>query len=148
MSERLEKLGYSFNDSGILIDKNKKKFVFTTQKEYEILGEAITEYVYEILENTFNFNKLYFDDSNIEESSFIYASKNYKNCSEIVIFINGSGVVRAGQWARSIIINENINLGTQFEYYKKLLVNDRGILVFNTNDNTSKNGNIKMVIFF
>lgn len=144
MSKKLEELGYSFNNSGILVDKNNEKFVFTTQKDYEVLGEAITDYVYEILEKEFNFNKLYFDDNNIEESSFIYASQNYTNSSEIIIFINGSGVVRAGQWARSIIINENINMGTQFEYYKKLLTNDRSVIIFNTNDNTLKSGKMKM----
>uniref|UniRef100_A0A0K0F7I3 UPF0528 protein (inferred by orthology to a C. elegans protein) n=1 Tax=Strongyloides venezuelensis TaxID=75913 RepID=A0A0K0F7I3_STRVS len=143
MSQELDFLGYSFNDSGILVNKDNKKFVFTTQKEYEILGEAITEYIYEILEKKFNLQKLYFDEDNTEESSFIYASQNYNDCSEIVIFINGSGVVRAGQWARSIIINENIHMGTQFEYYEKLSSNNRGIVVFNTNDNISKKGSTK-----
>ena len=38
--------------------------------------------------------------------SFVFISKDLEHKSNIVLMIHGSGVVRAGQWARRLIINE------------------------------------------
>ena len=38
--------------------------------------------------------------------SFVFISKNLEHKNNIVLMIHGSGVVRAGQWARRLIINE------------------------------------------
>ena len=47
-----------------------------------------------------------------EPKSFIFCSPEIRNKKRIVILIHGSGVVRAGQWARRLIINEVRSLGT------------------------------------
>lgn len=49
-------------------------------------------------------------------------------------------MVRAGQWARSLIINQSINHGTQIPYIRKAKELGYDVLVLNTNDNT-RNGN-------
>ena len=41
-----------------------------------------------------------------DPKSFIFASPEIRTKKRIVILIHGSGVVRAGQWARRLIINE------------------------------------------
>lgn len=38
------------------------------------------------------------------------------NPEKIMLLIEGSGVVRAGQWARRLIINEDLNSGTQIPF--------------------------------
>ena len=43
------------------------------------------------------------------QKSFIFCSPELNSKSKIVVLIHGSGVVRAGQWARRLIINEVID---------------------------------------
>ncbi|KAF6038484.1 FAM172A [Bugula neritina] len=49
--------------------------------------------------------------------------------------MQGSGVVRAGQWSRRLLLNDSIDKGTQLPYIRKGLANGWGIIVMNPNDN-------------
>jgi pimeloyl-ACP methyl ester carboxylesterase len=55
------------------------------------------------------------------------------------VLIHGSGAVRAGIWARSLLINASLNEGSQLPYIERALRSGYGVLVLNTNDNT-RNG--------
>lgn len=52
-----------------------------------------------------------------------------------MILIHGSGVVRAGQWARSLIINQSVDHGTMLPYIKKARDLGYEVLITNGNDN-------------
>ena len=56
--------------------------------------------------------------------------------SKVVVMIHGSGVVRAGQWARRLIINEDLQKGTMLPYIKYIQDQGWGVAVLNTNHNT------------
>lgn len=43
------------------------------------------------------------------------------NPDKLMVLIHGSGVVRAGQWARRLIINEDLDSGTQIPYIKRAI---------------------------
>lgn len=43
------------------------------------------------------------------------------NPQKLMVLIHGSGVVRAGQWARRLIINEDLDSGTQIPFIKRAL---------------------------
>jgi len=45
----------------------------------------------------------------------------------------GSGVVRAGQWARSLILNDNIKTGSILPYLDLAARENWGVVVFNPN---------------
>lgn len=110
------------------------------QKRYEALGDVITEYVYELLEKN-GLHKIYIP-TNIPESdaTFVFSTKrDLTNVKKLIILIHGSGVVRAGQWARRLIMNESINHGTQIPYIKEAKKLGYEVLVLNTNDN-ERNG--------
>ena len=49
--------------------------------------------------------------------------------------IHGSGVVRAGQWARKLIINEDTSKGTMLPYINHITQQGWGVAVLNTNHN-------------
>jgi hypothetical protein len=51
-----------------------------------------------------------------------------------LVLINGSGAVKAGQWARSIIINDNLYPGSMLPYLKWATENDFDVLAMNTNE--------------
>lgn len=70
------------------------------QAHYEELGDAITNYVYHLLETQVNLTMLSVPKDSID-GTFVFVSKDYDVKNTLMILIHGSGAVRAGQWARS-----------------------------------------------
>uniref|UniRef100_A0A2K6MMA1 Arb2 domain-containing protein n=1 Tax=Rhinopithecus bieti TaxID=61621 RepID=A0A2K6MMA1_RHIBE len=128
--DTLEGFEYAFNEKGQLRHiKTGEPFVFNyredlhrwNQKRYEALGEVCHIYY-------FNF----VDATESEPKSFIFMSEDaLTNPQKLMVLIHGSGVVRAGQWARRLIINEDLDSGTQIPFIKRAvaafsLVSKRG----------------------
>ncbi|XP_055954240.1 cotranscriptional regulator FAM172A homolog [Argiope bruennichi] len=141
-----EGFGYKFNEFGQLrhittgepFEFNvKKDDQVYNQKRYEALGELVTDYVYDLLEKEGGLKKMTIplDALEDEPTTFIFHSDDAFTNEKIVILIHGSGVVRAGQWARRLIINDSLNSGTQLPYIKRAKGLGYGIIVLNTNDN-------------
>nr|XP_026498204.1 FAM172 family protein homolog CG10038 [Vanessa tameamea] len=142
-------LGYAFNTDGQLRKVNNngepgdESFQFNIsndhqecQAHYEVLGAAVTEHVYHLLETQENLIKLPVPKGTTEEDgTFIFVSKDYDKKDVLMVLIHGSGVVRAGQWARSLIINDCIQTGTQIPYIRQAQARGYGIMVLNSNDN-------------
>uniref|UniRef100_A0A3B5MDE7 ARB2 cotranscriptional regulator A n=1 Tax=Xiphophorus couchianus TaxID=32473 RepID=A0A3B5MDE7_9TELE len=129
----LEEFEYAFNENGQLRHiQTGEPFVFNAredlhrwnQKRYEALGEIITKYVYELLEKKCNLTKTFLpvDATDDEPRSFIYLSTDaLTNPNKLLVLIQGSGVVRAGQWARRLIINQDLDSGTQIPFIMKAM---------------------------
>lgn len=144
----LDRLGYFFDDENVLRTKSdNEKFKFTTQEAYEDLGEAVEEEVYRLLEKRCNLNRIPLKPENSdvsdEDVSFVFLSKNYKNAKKMLVLMHGSGVVRAGQWARRLIINENLECGTQIPFIERAQANGWAVLVLNTNLNETQEEDLK-----
>ncbi|XP_018120162.1 cotranscriptional regulator FAM172A homolog isoform X2 [Xenopus laevis] len=145
--DTLEGFNYAFNELGQLRHiQTGDPFVFNyredlhrwNQKRYEALGEIITKHVYELLEKECNLEKVYLpvDATDNEPKSFIFMSKDaMKNPDKMLVLIHGSGVVRAGQWARRLIINEDLNSGSQIPYIKRAMKEGYAVIVLNPNEN-------------
>jgi len=130
----LADFGYAFNEQGELRDvKSAKPFTFVDQEHYEALGEVITDEVYKLLEDKAGLEKQYLDNN---KNSFIFVTPDYSDKDSLLCLIHGSGVVRAGQWARKLIINNDINKGTQLPYIEEAKKLGLGVVVFNTNQNS------------
>ncbi|XP_015668759.1 putative protein FAM172B [Protobothrops mucrosquamatus] len=141
-----EKLKYDFNKNGELkhVDTNEP-FVFNYQKSYkdnhkryQILGQLVTQYVYELLEKTFSLQKIhiptYVADSKI--CSFFFMSENaLKNSSTLLVLLQDQGSFRAGQWAQTTIIHEGLQHGSQIPFITMALQYSWGVIVLNPNDN-------------
>lgn len=105
------------------------------QARYEALGELITDNVYQMLLDA-GLHKIYLSSDESPESSFVFGTKkDFKNTKKLMILIHGSGVVRAGQWSRSLIINHSTDHGTQIPYIKRAISLGYEVLVTNTNHN-------------
>ncbi|KAJ7422567.1 hypothetical protein BTVI_13673 [Pitangus sulphuratus] len=62
------------------------------------------------------------DATESEPKSFIFMSEDALiNPDKLLVLIHGNGVVRAGQWARRLIINEDLDSGTQIPYIKRAI---------------------------
>jgi len=147
VSTTLEDFGYAFNDAGQLRQfKNNEitdlPFEFKAgstrsqnEAQFNTLGEIITDHVYQMLLDI-GLHKIYLPSPHTENSSFVFGTKtSFKDTKKLLILIHGSGVVRAGQWSRSLIIEQSIEHGTQIPYIKRAMQLGYDVLVTNTNNN-------------
>lgn len=111
------------------------------QRRYEALGDVITEHVYELLEQA-GLQRIQVP-ANVpagQATTFVFSNRHdVHNSRKLLVLINGSGAVRAGQWARSLIINMSLDHGSQLPYIRRALSLGYDILILNTNDN-ARNG--------
>ncbi|ELU03974.1 hypothetical protein CAPTEDRAFT_148827 [Capitella teleta] len=149
--DSLEGFNLAFNEDGELRDTDTKEaFVFKVkennsynQKRYEHIGELITEYVYSLLETETKLKRIYLPEDAAEDEprSFVFASEDaLTNPDRLMLLIHGSGVVRAGQWARRLIMNNSLDNGTQLPYIKRAVKEGYGVIVTNTNFNQDPQG--------
>ncbi|KAG1681980.1 Protein FAM172A [Nymphon striatum] len=143
----LEEFDYKFNNKGELLSiSTNEPFIFNVrdgdhdynQQRYEKLGDIITDYVYDALENDLQLTKVNVpvDATENEPHSFFFMTDDaLTNKEKLLILVHGSGVVRAGQWSRRLIINDCLDSGTQFPFIKRARDEDYGVIVLNTNDN-------------
>ncbi|XP_053947912.1 FAM172 family protein homolog CG10038 isoform X1 [Anastrepha ludens] len=148
--KKLREFGYAFNAAGQLrkIDEatgepGEEPFKFTisddhakNQAHYEQLADLIPEIVYDLLEQN-GLSRIYVpDDVPQEQATFIFTKpEKLLEPKKLIVLIHGSGYVRAGQWARSLIINNSLDHGTQIPYIKRAESLGYDIVVTNTNDN-------------
>ncbi|XP_048788020.1 cotranscriptional regulator FAM172A isoform X2 [Lagopus muta] len=100
--------------------------------------QIITKHVYGLLEKECHLKKITLpvDAAENEPKSFIFMSEDaLTNPDKLLVLIHGNGVVRAGQWARRLIINEDLDSGTQIPYIKKAIEEGYGVIVLNPNEN-------------
>ncbi|XP_062125039.1 FAM172 family protein homolog CG10038 isoform X2 [Drosophila sulfurigaster albostrigata] len=147
---RLREFGYGFTEDGKLhkIDPatgepGEEPFVFqisedaaVNREHYDKLANQIPEIVYELLEKN-GLQKTYLPlGMPIERSTFVFTQPQpISKSKKLLVLINGSGYVLAGQWARKLIINNSLDHGTQLPYIKRAQQLGYDILVTNTNDN-------------
>ena len=129
---------------------------FPSQQEYEEFGSAIEEYVFWILKNQYKMTEIRIDEDtennndnddndDDDESSkskkkkptkkskknkianaTIFLSPEYGEKETLLLLIPGSGAVRAGQWARSICINDNLAAGCMYPFIAEAYKRDWG----------------------
>merc|ERR1712154_236686 len=65
-----------------------------------------------------------------------YLSPNYGEKQTLLLLIPGSGAVRAGQWARSICINDNLAAGCMYPFIAEAYKRNWGVVLFDPNGRT------------
>ncbi|XP_047502812.1 cotranscriptional regulator FAM172A-like, partial [Penaeus chinensis] len=143
--DTLDGFGYRFQDGKLRNIETGRPFEFVVregdqaynQKHYEALGEMVTEEVYKLLETECDLKRAEVPRNCKEDEpqTFIFASEDVMTNEKLMVLIHGSGVVRAGQWARRLIINDSLDSGTQIPYIKRAMKDGYAVLVMNTNDN-------------
>lgn len=99
---QLRKLGANGEPSDQSFQFNVSDNHQECQQHYEELGDAVTDHIYNLLLTREHLIKLPVPEGASEANgSFIFVSKDYDKKDQLLILIHGSGVVRAGQWARS-----------------------------------------------
>mmetsp|Transcript_29758 Transcript_29758/g.33186 ORF Transcript_29758/g.33186 Transcript_29758/m.33186 type:complete len:398 (+) Transcript_29758:81-1274(+) len=126
-----------------LVDmKSNGKFKFIDQEHYEAISEMVKNYIQEVMAKDFD---LQVHNLPLEEDYPegypkvpIFVSKNYDTADKLLLLIQGLGQVRAGQWARSLCINEDLSKGSILPYLVEARSRGYAIIVFNPNKNEGR----------
>ena len=144
LNELEQEIDYKYNEKGELIHKiTGKKVGRLGQLEYELVGCYVEKYIEHFLIHTFNLTTLYVPNNN--STDFTKRDENQAQCKilttndfpinpKCLIIIQGAGPVRLGQWARSICINDNLNLGSMIPYVEKAIQNKFSVIILNPNE--------------
>lgn len=128
-----------FADNGELcqLDYNdritKQPFQFDNQQRYDAIGVVLDEIVYDLLET----EKLVpvFLGPDPYQSGFVYCTQpDLNQVNKLLILIQGDSNIRAGQWARQLIMNISLEMGTQVSSIKEARALGYDVLIMNPND--------------
>ncbi|CAG9318963.1 unnamed protein product [Blepharisma stoltei] len=135
-----KKFGYYYNDDGCLRSvEGDNPFKFVDQKHYEALGDVIEKYIQERLVSYYNLDEVKIPlpehDPGTNKCN-IFATKDWRsNEDKALILIQGAGAVRAGQWARSVCINDSLKTGTVFPFLEEAAKDGYSVIILNPNYN-------------
>ncbi|XP_071260191.1 cotranscriptional regulator ARB2A homolog [Salvelinus alpinus] len=146
----LEEFEYTFNEQGQLRHTTTgEAFVFNAredlhrwnQKRYEALGEVLIIFLYSLIHSGCLLKNIAIvwipvDVTEEEPRSFIYLTAGaMSNPAKLLMLIQGDGVVQPCQWARHLIINQDLNSGTQIPFINRAKEEGYGVMVLNPNEN-------------
>jgi hypothetical protein len=144
----LADLGYSFNvDDQLRSIDTQEPFAFVNQAHYEALGDALLiELQEKLVGDEADMVKLDLPlerpvegmatnmDENVERRSYIYHSKDFfTNTEKCMVLLQGTGAVRAGQWARNLCINDSLNTGSVLPFLAQAKKRGYSTIVLNPN---------------
>ena len=158
LNELEAEINYKYNEKGELLHKVTGQKVGKLEKEeYELIGNYVEKYVEQFLIQKFNLITLYVpnetsnDFSKRDESQAqckILTTQDFPTNPKCLIIIQGAGPVRLGQWARSLCINDNLNIGTMLPYIENAIKNNMSVIIFNPNQKTDFMDDTKPIKLF
>merc|ERR1712228_647734 len=82
-------------------------------------------------------NKSQIEENKIAKSR-VYFSPKFGEKETLLLLVPGPGAVRAGQWARSICINDNLAAGCMYPFIADAYSKNWGVVLFDPNGRTEK----------
>jgi hypothetical protein len=147
--KRLSDFHYEYRAGKLVNVTTGKPFHWVNQIHYDVLGDIIVRHVQDLMVKDYGLKEILLPlpkaSSNEEGSpskkpyngpyNNIFVTPDWDTCEKLMLLIQGSGAVRAGQWARALCINETLDLGTILPYLDKCKTLGYGVIVFNPNLN-------------
>jgi hypothetical protein len=136
----LKDFGYGYNENGEFRNlETGEPFHYITETHYEALGDFIVKEIQDMMVKDYDLVEKNLPEGNEYKNSpkvNIFMSKDALTCEKLMFIVQGSGAVRAGQWARSLCLNDKLSTGAILEYIKQAKSEGYGIIVFNPNLNS------------
>mmetsp|Transcript_19930 Transcript_19930/g.22580 ORF Transcript_19930/g.22580 Transcript_19930/m.22580 type:complete len:339 (-) Transcript_19930:25-1041(-) len=145
-AKTLAELGYHFNDEGKLRNiEDGSGFKWVNQAHYEKLALFVLEDIQKAMREKHGLIEHWLPIKNGEDGTTtedhknkvnIFYTKDWTtNTKGALILIQGTGAVRAGQWARKCCINDSLTTGTVLPQLERAAKNGWSVIVFNPNYN-------------
>lgn len=134
-----EKFGYRFDEHLKLKNiKTGQGFKFTTQSEYEKLGKVVKSVIQWKMVNEYGLIRKQIPINGDGPKSYIYLTPGVLEAprEKLLLLIQGAGAVRPGIWARSVCINESLEMGSMLPFLKFAQEQNMEVIIFNPNKRT------------
>lgn len=127
----LSDFGYSFSSSE---GKLQPRFHFVTQTHYDAFGDLVAPYIQALMRDKLGMREVFLPQTGSPASN-VFLTPDALTCDRLMLLIQGSGAVRAGQWARAVCLNDSLEMGSILPYLARAKKNGMGVVVFNPNLN-------------
>ncbi|KAJ3051199.1 hypothetical protein HK097_007830 [Rhizophlyctis rosea] len=145
-AESVQELGYAFNEQGQLRRiHDSQPFNFEVrpndeaynQAHYEVLGSTVTAHIEDELQTKFDLVRtaIPIDAREEEPTSHIYLSREALTSDRPILMLVPGSLIKVGQWSRKIVINDNINTGSIYNYIRAARKAGYEIVALNPNCN-------------
>ena len=134
-----ENFGYRFDNHLKLKNiKTGEGFKFTTQSEYEKLGKVVKSVIQWRMVNEYGLIRKQIPIEGDGPKSYIYMTPGVLETSreKLLLLVQGAGAVRPGIWARSVCINESLEMGSMLPFLKFAQEQNMEVIIFNPNKRT------------
>eukprot|EP01061_Rhynchopus_euleeides_P007835 TRINITY_DN16897_c0_g2_i3.p1 TRINITY_DN16897_c0_g2~~TRINITY_DN16897_c0_g2_i3.p1 ORF type:complete len:522 (+),score=223.75 TRINITY_DN16897_c0_g2_i3:60-1568(+) len=119
---------------------SEKGFEWKGQEDYDKLGDAVSGYLYAMLEETYGLRRHEMSgDERGEGFVSVPVFEQRLDSETVLVLVQGSGAVTPGMWARSLCINNSLHEGTIFPYIRAAQQRRWGLLVANPNTEAAGN---------
>jgi len=132
-AKTIQDLGYKFQDRKLVDAKTGGKFQFINQEHYELLGDLVLTEIQHILRTELKMVEAFVPEKSEEQANIFHSPDLFTNEDVLLVLICGSGAVKAGQWARSLCINDSLNNGTIIPYLDDAHASGFSSIVLNPN---------------
>lgn len=150
VTKKLEKLKYHIvkGDDGMhrfLQIGTNEKFKFVDQKHYDKLGDLLCDWIQALMVEKFNMSVVMVpfkeDLTKGAAQAPIFKSHDWEtNTERALVLIQGTGDVRSGYWARSVCMNDTLELGSMIPDIEFAQAYGFSVLVLNPNYNKNEKG--------
>mmetsp|Transcript_25886 Transcript_25886/g.34637 ORF Transcript_25886/g.34637 Transcript_25886/m.34637 type:complete len:211 (+) Transcript_25886:349-981(+) len=107
-----------------------------TLAEYEAVGDLMTGYLQSVMKNRFGMQEIWVGDSanpNGPKVNIFVSDDFFVNTGRCLVLLQGTGACRAGMWARSLCVNENLTVGSMLPMLEFAKATGQSVLIANPN---------------
>lgn len=134
---KISDFNYEYKDDKLVNIDTGKPFHWVNQAHYDALGDTIYRHIQELMMSQYGLQEINLPLGSNGQGPFnnIFVSPNWQTAKKLMLLIQGSGAVRAGQWARAVCINDRLSIGSILPYLEKCVADEYSVIVFNPNLN-------------
>jgi len=129
---------YQYVDDKLVNIDTGKPFHWVNQTHYDALGDTIYRHIQGLMVSQFGFEEIFLplNQNYVGPRNNIFVSPNWQTAEKLMLIIQGTGAVRAGQWARAVCINDKLSIGSILPYLDRCQQEGLSVIVFNPNLNS------------
>lgn len=114
---------------------SEERLILSSQSEYDQIGNLVIGYVQSKMKKELGMKEIWIPEDSGEKCNIFLSNDWETNTEKAMVLIQGARDVRAGIWARSVCINENLELGSMLPYINQALQEKYSAIIFNPNFN-------------
>ncbi|KAL0485445.1 cotranscriptional regulator FAM172 [Acrasis kona] len=127
---------YNIDSKGVLLSKETNEPLPKEDKELEVLSDALLQYLQKhYLISQLKMKEVWIPENSDNQCNIFLSDDFYTNNTAVVVLIQGSGFVRAGQWSCGLCLNIGVEHGSMMSYLTRAKESGYAYIILNPNYN-------------